>query len=376
MNKLFFILFIIFMAANFKISAQNATAEKWTVTLDAGHGGHDPGALGKRSQEKNIVLDIVLRVGKYLENHNDIKVVYTRKTDVFLKLSARTNIANKAKSDLFISVHCNASKNTTPSGTEVFVMGLDRSETNLEVAMQENSVALLEENYEENYGGINPNSAEAYIAFSMYQNMYLDRSLSFAQKVMKQMNSLVGLKDRGTKQGPFFVISHTTMPSVLIEAGFISNYSDETVLMSESGKENIAYAIYKAIIAYKNETTYSSDNIVDIKKASNNQVSSQVNNETNKDNNTNSNEVIFKIQFASFKTEIPLSDKRFKDIKKVSCTKINGFFKYFCGGTNSYKEISDYLAEIQKKGYKDAFIVAYVGGKQTSIKEARKLINE
>lgn len=362
------------MAVNFKISAQNTTSEKWTVTLDAGHGGHDPGALGKRSQEKNIVLDIVLRVGKYLENHNDIKVVYTRKTDVFLKLSARTNIANKAKSDLFISVHCNASKNTTPSGTEVFVMGLDRSETNLEVAMQENSVALLEENYEENYGGINPNSAEAYIAFSMYQNMYLDRSLSFAQKLMQQMNSLVGLKDRGTKQGPFFVISHTTMPSVLIEAGFISNYSDETVLISEKGKENIAYAIYKAIIAYKNETTSSSSSIVDLNKTSNNDANNQINNEVNK--NENSNEVIFKIQFASFKTEVPLSDKRFKNINKVSCTKINGFFKYFCGDTSSYSEINSYLAEIQKKGYKDAFIVAYVGGKQTTIKEARKLINE
>lgn len=363
--------FILFISLMFPLLAHSATglraADPWVIVLDAGHGGKDPGALGKRSKEKDIVLDIVLRIGKYLgENMQDVKVVYTRSTDVFIELDRRARIANDAKADLFVSIHCNANAKTSPHGTEVFIMGLNKTDANLEVAMKENSAALLEDNHEDRYDGIDPNSSEAYIAFSLFQNVYLDRSLSMAQLVMKYMNKHVGLLDRGTKQAPFFVLYKTAMPSILIETGFISNENDEAILMSEAGKEKIAWAIYLAINDYRNETTGTNHQAASMRHV-------EADNPVQNNNSGQTNAVVFKIQFASFKEVISVSDKRFSGLPNVSYSKSGTYYKYYCGETASYTEACATLEKVKQKGYSDAFLVAFNNGSSISVQDARRI---
>ncbi|PKP04394.1 MAG: N-acetylmuramoyl-L-alanine amidase [Bacteroidetes bacterium HGW-Bacteroidetes-6] len=344
---------------------------KWVIVLDAGHGGKDPGALGKRSKEKDIVLDLVHRVAKYLdENFDDVKIVYTRNTDVFIELDKRAKIANDAEADLFISVHCNANAKTTPNGTEVYVMGLNKTEANLEVAMKENSAALLEDNHEEKYDGIDPNSSEAYIAFSIFQNIFIERSLNMAQILMKSMNKHVGLFERGVKQAPFFVLYRTAMPAILIETGFISNYSDETILMSEAGKEKIAYAIYVAITEYRNLTQNKSFQTGPMHKTEEN---NSANNSQTNSTISQAEGVVFRIQFASFKDIVATTDQRFSSLKNVVYEKSGNYYKYYCGESALYSEVSNYLPEVKKAGYADAFIVAFKNGTPISVQDARKL---
>lgn len=225
-----------------------------TVVIDAGHGGHDAGCLGVHSKEKEVTLAIALKLGKYLEdNYPNIKVIYTRKTDEFIDLIERANIANRAKADLFISLHCNASANKSAYGSETYAMGLHVSEANLNVAKRENSVILLEDNYEKNYDGFDPKSTEAYIIFSLYQNVNIDKSLFLASKIQDQFTNKLKRYNRGVKQAGFIVLYKTNMPSVLIESGFLTNKDEEEFLSSEEGQENIARSIYLAFKAYKEE---------------------------------------------------------------------------------------------------------------------------
>jgi N-acetylmuramoyl-L-alanine amidase len=225
-----------------------------TVVIDAGHGGHDAGCLGIHSKEKEVTLAIALKLGTYLEeNYPNIKVVYTRKTDEFIDLIERANIANRAKADLFISLHCNSSANKAAYGSETYAMGLHVSEANLNVAKRENSVILLENNYEQNYDGFDPKSTEAYIIFSLYQNVNIDKSLFLASKIQDQFTNKLKRYNRGVKQAGFIVLYKTNMPSVLIESGFLSNKNEEEFLSSEEGQENIAKSIYLAFKAYKEE---------------------------------------------------------------------------------------------------------------------------
>ncbi len=375
MRAILFI-FVIFQFAFLPLlQAQTSNNKKWIIVLDAGHGGKDPGALGKLSKEKDIVLDIVHRVAKYLdENFDDVQVVYTRNTDVFIELDKRAKIANDAEADLFVSVHCNANPKTSPHGTEVFVMGLNKTEANLEVAMKENSAALLEDNHEDKYDGIDPNSSEAYIAFSFFQNVFIERSLSMAQILIKNMNKYVGLFDRGVKQAPFFVLYRTAMPAVLIETGFISNYNDETFLMSDAGKEKIAYAIYLAITEYRNSTQNKSFQPGSMHKIEEN---SSSNNSTQTNSTTTQTEgIVFRIQFASFKEIVPTSDKRISGLKNVVYEKVGTYYKYYCGENASYSEVSNYLPDVKKTGYTDAFIVAFKNGAPIGVQDARKLTNQ
>lgn len=224
-----------------------------TVVIDPGHGGHDTGCIGAISKEKQVALDIALRVGAYIEaNCPNVKVIYTRKTDVFIPLIDRARIANNAKADLFISIHCNASKNKTAYGTETFSMGLHVANANLDVARRENAVILLEEDYEANYEGFDPNSPEAYIIFSLYQNVNLDKSLSIAAKVQEKFEKLERI-NRGVKQAGFLVLYKTNMPSILIETGFLTNRDEEKYMNSEEGQDSIASSIYEAFLEYKAE---------------------------------------------------------------------------------------------------------------------------
>jgi N-acetylmuramoyl-L-alanine amidase len=202
-----------------------------TVVIDAGHGGHDIGCSGIHSYEKDVTLALALQTGKLIEeNFPDVKVIYTRKTDVFISLLERANIANKAKADLFISFHCNANKNKAAYGAETYAMGLHVSEANLNVAKRENEVILLEENYERNYDGFDPTSTEAYIIFSLYQNVNIDKSLYLASKVQEQFTQKLKRYNRGVKQAGFIVLYKTNMPSILIESGFLTNKAEEEFL--------------------------------------------------------------------------------------------------------------------------------------------------
>lgn len=225
-----------------------------TVVIDAGHGGHDPGTKGKKYKEKDIALSVALKVGNYIkENVPGVKVIYTRDKDVYVPLDERAEIANQNKADMFISIHVNSIPNTTTYGTETWVMGLHKSESNLEVAKRENAVILLDENYQERYEGFDPNSDESYILFSLTQNAYLESSLKMAEKVEKQFKNRVGRNSRGVKQAGFVVLYKTAMPSVLVETGFITNAKEEAYLGSEEGQNLLASGIYRAFKEYKSE---------------------------------------------------------------------------------------------------------------------------
>ena len=246
-----FLLYIIFILV-FDIFSFSQTYTVKTVVIDAGHGGKDPGAIGSFSKEKNITLAIALKVGKYIEkNIKGVKVVYTRKSDVFIPLDERAKIANDNNADLFISIHVNSSPSSRAYGTETYIMGLHKSEDNLRVAMKENSAILYEENYKQKYGGLEPDSAATYIVMSLYQNAYREYSLKFAQLVQDQFRLRAKRKDLGVKQAGFVVLWRTTMPSVLIEVGFISNPNEERYLNSQYGQDIIASAIYRAVKEYK-----------------------------------------------------------------------------------------------------------------------------
>jgi N-acetylmuramoyl-L-alanine amidase len=224
------------------------------VVIDAGHGGHDNGTHGKLLKEKDVALNIALKVGDYIEkNIPGVKVIYTRKDDRYLALDERADIANKNKADLFICIHANANPNTKAFGTETFVMGLHKDEGNLAIAQRENSVILMDENYEERYEGFNPKSPESYILFTLIQSAYQESSLKFAQKVEGQFKDRVGRLSRGVKQAGFVVLWRTTMPSVLIETGFLTNSTEEKFLAGNEGQELIASGIYRAFKEYKNE---------------------------------------------------------------------------------------------------------------------------
>ena len=224
------------------------------VVIDAGHGGHDSGTLGRSSKEKDVALKIALELGQIMNEYlPDVEIIYTRKTDKFLDLKERARIANRENADLFISVHCNAAANRSVFGTETFVMGLSKVAGNFEVAKRENAVILLEDNYEEKYEGFDPSKEESYILFNMYQKAFLRNSLSLAANIENQFSTRVGRKSRGVKQGPFWVLWDTSMPSVLIETGFLSNQTEEHYLNSEKGQVYIASGIFRAIRDYKNE---------------------------------------------------------------------------------------------------------------------------
>lgn len=229
------------------------SAQAYTLVIDAGHGGKDPGAVGKITKEKNINLAVALAFGKLVEqNCPDVKVVYTRKTDVFVELDERANIANKAKADLFISIHTNATAaKVGPQGTETYTLGMHRAADNLEVAKRENSVITLESNYEQKYEGFDPKSSESYIIFELMQDVNMEKSVQFAKLMQKQFTTTAKRVNKGVHQAGFLVLRATSMPSALIELGYINNPSEERFLSTNDGQNALARSIYNAFVAYK-----------------------------------------------------------------------------------------------------------------------------
>jgi N-acetylmuramoyl-L-alanine amidase len=253
---LFLSLSAVWLLTSSLLTAQKPNeSPRMVVVIDPGHGGKDPGAVGKNAKEKDIALDVALRFGKLIETKlPDVKVVYTRKTDVFVELNQRAEIANKNKADLFISIHCNASKNPNSEGSETYALGMHKTQDNLEVAMRENAAILNETNHKETYQQFDPYNVVSYIRLSNFQTTYQERSLDFADKIQKQFAQNLKVKDRGVKQSGFLVLWKSAMPSVLVEMGFISNLKEEQYLMSEEGKNSVAQSLYQAFKEYKDES--------------------------------------------------------------------------------------------------------------------------
>lgn len=430
------------------------------VVIDAGHGGHDPGATGKTSREKDITLALALKTGKYIEeNMPDVQVIYTRKTDVFVELYKRAKIANEAKADLFISIHCNANKSTTPYGAETYVMGLHKSEANLAVAQTENAAIMLEDDYHVKYDGFDPTSPEGYIFFTMLQNAFLDQSLMLASNVQKHFKERVNLFDRGVKQAGFLVLYKTTMPAVLIETGFISNAKEEKILASEEGQNYLASAIFRAVKDYKrmvektpvtpdkdnlpekplivqqtkdvpakqeritagkptqetgkvttdngkavaetikpvtgNETTVLAQNTPTDKPANlpvpdvqpipetagpsvttelpavNTANAGTSEPETAKPSQSN---IVFKVQFLVAKSPIKLNSPELKGLTNVDYYLHNGMCKYTYGNEENFEAANLKVKELNKLGFKDCFVVAFLDDKRITIEEAKKML--
>lgn len=364
--------------------------QKFTVILDAGHGGKDPGNSYHGFIEKEIALKTTLKLEKYLIKDNDIKVVHTRKSDVFIELKDRPKKANTIDANLFVSIHCNSVANPVPYGTETFVMGLTRSKGNLEIAKQENSVILLEKNYKQSYKGFDPKNPETLIGLKILQEDYLDRSIRLASKIENNFANKLKRKSRGIKQTPLWVLDAAYMPSVLIELGFLSNNKEGLYLNSEAGQNDMAEAIASAIIAYKKEyfgtnsfsadnaNTVSSDviekkNTKHIAKKSTSIISANEEFPKNNSSKSRDSSVIFKIQFAAGNKNIKLNPANFKGLKNVSVVTKNGiFYKYMYGSSTDYSAAQKELKLVQSKGYSSAYIIAIRDGKNISVQEALK----
>jgi len=333
-----------------------------TIVIDAGHGGKDDGASGRKVKEKDIALAIALKLGTYIEeNIPEVKVIYTRTTDVFIPLNERANIANRNNADLFISIHLNGNKDNRAYGTETYAMGLHKTEGNLEVAQIENSAILFEDDYSTNYEGFDPQSAESYIIFSFLQNTFLEQSLNYASFVENEFKTKALRKSRGVKQAGFLVLWKTTMPSVLIEAGFLTNQREEKYLTSKEGQEYLASAIYRAFKNYKLAIEEKSHFVAKID-------SSRI--------VKDSANVLFKVQIASSKNSVHTVPASFKGLENVEEIKINNIYKYTVGSFAEYSDIIDFKKTIEKK-YPDAFIIAIEkSGNLIPINEAIKIINK
>lgn len=364
------------------IHAQNYESFKMkTIVIDAGHGGR-PGAVVGSYKEKEITLAVALNLGKKIESaFPNINVIYTRTSDVDIELYRRSEIANNAGADLFISIHVNAATSTAATGTETFLMGPDKGSQNMEVAMKENQVVTFESDYKQKYEGFEPNSAESYILFSLMQYSYMSQSSLFASYIQDEYNKATTMPDRGVKQAPFLVLWRTTMPSVLTEIGFLSNAKDRAFVTSKTGQEKIATSIFNAFVRYKNNVeggAHVSD-ITNIPPAtaakptnsatSNGSSSSNRANYTN--STTNSSKIEFKIQVLAGSKKTELNSRNFgKYLSQVEVKKEDNLYKYYVVGCKNYKEALSLQIELKLFKYKDAFIVAYQGDKKITVSEA------
>ncbi len=359
-KKFFTSILILFSISLF---ASNADfPKKRVIVIDAGHGGKDTGAKGSKSNEKDIVLAIALKVGNYIEqNMSNVKVIYTRKTDVFIPLNERANIANKNNADLFVSIHANSTVNKKAYGTETFVMGLHKTKGNLEVAKAENAVIVYEDNYETKYEGFDPNSAESYIIFSLMQNAFLEQSLSLAAYIQKEFKHKAKRYDRGVKQAGFLVLWKTTMPSILVETGFVSNPKEEQYLLSENGQSYLASSIYRSIKKYFSDI----DKEMLAEKKKEDKAKAKQNTKQ-----SSADEVVFRVQVLTASKPINTKEK-LAGFANVYSYKQNNMYKYTIGKYTKLKDAKNKQKEIKEK-FPDAFIVAFRNNKKISLKQALK----
>ncbi|MCL2413288.1 MAG: N-acetylmuramoyl-L-alanine amidase [Bacteroidales bacterium] len=370
-----------------------ANPRPWVLVIDPGHGGRDPGAVGRFSNEKDINLAISLGLGqKIRENLSNVTVHFTRTEDVCVPLWQRPQMANRLNADLFISIHVNSSNHRRgtpyPRGFETYVMGLHRTAENLAIAQRENASIFLEENYEYFYQGFNPNSPEAYIIFSLFQSAYLEQSLDFAARLQAHKAQHIPSVCRGVKQAGFLVLHGTTMPAVLTEIGFINNPEEEIFMNSPEGQQRIITALFNAFKEYKQ--------VVDGLNARREIPSTQANAtrqapeqpvarpqppnpSTNVASASNSAQnpaptIVYKVQFASSSVAIPLTDPRFSGIENPGTYFHQGAFRLTAGAANSMEEITPTLRKIQDRGYRDAFVVVFKDGERITTAEALRIL--
>lgn len=389
-KPLYYILFsaLLLVAIPFVCAQNNNSQSKtgsFTLVIDAGHGGHDAGAVGRIAKEKDLNLDVAKRLAKKIEDeYPEVKVLLTRKKDVFLTLQERADFVNKNNADLFICIHTNAAENRNVTGAETFVLGIDKMESNLDVAMRENAVIMLEDNYEATYEGFDPKSIDSYIMFELMQDQYFDRSLQFATLVQQEFCGTLNRSDRGVRQAGFWVLHKSACPSVLVEMGFISNREEERFLASEAGKEDLSNAIFDAFVSYKaavDKRNGITPKVVNPKAKTERVSITETENkakpavsENNKPAETKTDKPVpvYRIQICTTTTELKKNDPTFKGLKNCKYTKDGKYYKYTYGEDTDYQTISDIQKELRAK-FKDCFIVAFLGDKQISVKEARAM---
>ena len=417
---------ICFISVSFVSKSKPPFAIK-TVVIDAGHGGKDPGCHGIKYKEKDVALAVALKLGKYIEeNMKDVKVIYTRKTDVFVELQERAEIANRAKADLFICVHCNSACvhdkktkkdicRTHVNGAETYVMGIKNEKGKLDVAKRENSSILLEDNYLKRYQGFDPNSDESYIIMNMWNDVYLNQSISFAAKAQKEYAGKAGREDHGVKRASLWVLWRTYMPSVLTEIGYLTNPSEEQFLGSTKGQDYIASSLFRAFRDYKdglegttkkydddfekqtaykpnkadsveieNLTKQTPPEIIDTTTISSSgeekEETKDLVKDTAKTNVTSASiapkkeeestesSVVYKVQLFTAYKKVSLESDKLKDIENLDMYMENGVYKYTAGEFQSIKEASNLQYQLRKQGFADCFIIAMKDGKRISIK--------
>lgn len=354
-------------------------AKDFTVVIDAGHGGKDPGAISanKKLYEKEVTLKVALMVGENIKkNHPEVKVLYTRKTDVFVGLNDRARMANKANADLFISIHTNAAQNRTAKGAETYTLGIEeeRTERNLEIAKRENGVIFLEDNHEKTYANFNPNSPESYIIFEYMQSEFVKESIHIAQYVQEHLTIDANRHDRGVRQAGFLVLNATSMPSILVELGYISNTEDAKYLGSDTGQKRMSRCISEAFDKY----------YADLKKlnaahpiaATTTQPDSQAPVEEHvKAIQENDNHPVFKVQFLTSSKQLSQGDNAFKGLKPVEFYYDKGLYKYTYGASTNYNEIIKVKKKVNEK-FKDAFIIAFIKGERIDTQQAIALFKK
>jgi N-acetylmuramoyl-L-alanine amidase len=359
--KLLVFLFIFSISLPNLLADNEKPRDRFVVVLDAGHGGKDPGNMGNGFKEKQIALNIILKIGEALEKQENIEVIYTRKSDVFIPLDKRAKVANDAKADLFVSVHCN-SHSSQAYGTETFVLGLHKTKANFEIAKKENSVIFLEEDYEVTYGGFNPNSPESYIGMALMQEEYLNQSILLADFVQKNFTNQLKRKDRGVKQAGFLVLKNAVMPSVLIETGFLTNNHEGPFLNSNSGQNKVASSIVEAINKYAQSINLSSlESVEDLAPGEKKEQPSQI-----------YEDITFKVQLAAGSKKLETRPYNFKGLQDVERTKEEGLFKYYYGSTSDYVRIKTIHERAKQNGYRSSYIVAFKDGRKISVNNALK----
>ena len=404
MRKILLTLTILMITA-----AASASDKQFTLVIDAGHGGHDPGAMSATSKEKDINLNVALAFGRLVEkNCKGVNVVYTRKTDVFIELNERANIANRNKANLFISIHTNSlPKGHIASGFETYTLGMARANENLDVAKRENSVITYEKNYKEKYEGFNPNSAESYIMFEFMQDKNMAQSVELAKEIQNSTCRLTGRNDKGVHQAGFLVLRKTSMPSCLIELGFISTPEEEQYLTSEEGVANLAQGIFNAFVKYRNKYDKNivvpyqvqEESVVQYPKSSRNdapetthkaeqkpapkqpepveqpvQAPQEMSEKSLSSIYSGRDGIFYRVQLFATRRILRPGSTQFQGEEDIDYYQEDGFFKYTKGEAQTYKDISPVLKKLKSK-FPEAYIIAIKNGKKISVADAKRETN-
>jgi N-acetylmuramoyl-L-alanine amidase len=360
--KLIFLFLIITVISASGLDLRNE--KNWVIVIDAGHGGKDPGAVGSTSVEKNITLPIALKTGEYIEqNIKNVTVIYTRKNVTFVEVKERANIANRNNADLFISIHANWAGSKNIHGTETFIMGLAKDEQNLEVAIKENEVILLENDYSTKYEGFDPKSPESYVMFTLMQNIFQEQSTGLASKIQTQYKVNNARIDRGVKQAGFWVLFMTTMPSVLTETGFITNPAEEKYLNSKDGQNYIATSLFKACSDYINEID-SKSGISAVKTGN-----SEQNEVTNSQTYPKEGELVYTVQISASSLKTEIKPENFNGLNDVVEINSDDRFRYTSGKFSDYTAAVSYRKKLEYI-YPDAFVIAVKNNKILPLQQA------